>query len=46
MGIITSISVALMDGFNYTIYKSSMVESPAQIVLLLIINRVMMVSLG
>lgn len=46
MGIITSISVALMDGFNYLLYKSDMVDSPAQIVVLLIINRVMMVSLG
>lgn len=46
MGIITSISVALMDFFNFLLYQSEMVDSPAQVVGLLIINRILMVSLG
>lgn len=46
LGIITSISVALMDLFNFLIYSSPMVDSPAQIVGLLIINRILMVFMG
>lgn len=46
MGVITSVSVALMDIFNFLLYSSEMVDSPAQVVGLLIINRVLMVVLG
>lgn len=46
MGVITAVSVALMDVFNFLLYSSEMVDSPAQVVGLLIINRVLMVSLG
>jgi hypothetical protein len=46
LGIITSISVVLMDVFSFLIYHSDMVDSPIIVVILLVINRVMMVSLG
>jgi hypothetical protein len=46
LGIITSISVVILDLFNGLMYSSSMVDSPAQVVFLLIVNRVMMVALG
>jgi hypothetical protein len=46
LGIITSISVVLMDVFSFLIYHSDMVESPIMVVILLIVNRLMMVSLG
>ena len=46
LGIITSVSVVLMDVFSFLIYHSDMVDSPIIVVILLIVNRVMMVSLG
>jgi hypothetical protein len=46
LGIITSISVVMMDTFAFLIYQSDMVDSPIIVVILLIINRIMMVSLG
>jgi hypothetical protein len=46
LGIITSISVVLMDTFSFLIYQSDMVDTPIIVVILLIINRIMMVSLG
>ena len=46
LGIITSISVVLMDLFSFLIYQSNMVDAPIIVVILLIVNRVMMVSLG
>ena len=46
LGIITSVSVVLMDSFCFLIYQSDMVDSPIIVVILLIINRIMMVSLG
>ena len=46
LGIITSISVVLMDLFSFLIYQSNMVDAPIIVVTLLIVNRVMMVSLG
>jgi hypothetical protein len=46
LGIITSVSVVLMDFFSFLIYHSDMVDSPIIVVILLIVNRVMMVALG
>jgi hypothetical protein len=46
LGIITSVSVVLMDVFSLLIYHSNMVETPIMVVILLISNRVMMVALG
>lgn len=46
LGIITSFSVVLMDFFSFLIYQSDMVDTPVIVVILLIINRIMMVSLG
>ena len=46
LGIITSVSVVLMDVFSFLIYHSDMVDSPIIVVILLITNRIMMVSLG
>jgi hypothetical protein len=46
LGVITAVSVLLMDVFSFMVYHSDMVDSPIFIVILLIVNRVMMVSLG
>lgn len=46
LGIVTSVSVVLMDVFSFLIFHSDMVDSPIIVVILLIVNRVLMVSLG
>ena len=46
MGIITSVSVTIMDAFNMLLYHSQFVQTPGGIIFLFIINRITMVSLG
>lgn len=46
MGIITSVSVTIMDAFNMLLYHSSFVQTPGGIIFLFITNRITMVSLG
>jgi hypothetical protein len=46
LGIVTSVSVVLMDFFSFLLYHSDMVDSPIIVVILLLINRVMMILLG
>jgi hypothetical protein len=46
MGVITAVSIILMDLFNLLLYNSKLIETPGSIIFLLIINRVLMVSLG
>ena len=46
LGIITSVSVVLMDVFSFLIYQSDMVDSPIIVVVLLITNRILIVSFG
>ena len=46
LGIITSVSVVLMDFFSMLIYQSNLVDSPILVVVLLIVNRVMMIAMG
>ena len=46
MGIITSVSVTIMDAFNLLLYHSSFVQTPGGIIFLFITNRITMVSLG
>lgn len=46
MGIITSVSVTLMDAFNMLLFHSSFVTTPGGIIFLFVFNRIIMVSLG
>lgn len=46
LGLIVSVSIILMDVFNYILYSSKMVETPAGIVFLLVVNRSLMVGMG
>lgn len=46
MGIITTVSILLMDMFNLTLYHSGNIKTPSQIIILLIVNRALMVGLG
>lgn len=46
MGILTTISITLMDIFNLMLYNSGNVKTPSQIIILLILNRALMVGLG
>ena len=46
MGIITTVSILLMDMFNLTLYHSGNIKTPSQIIILLVVNRALMVGLG
>lgn len=46
MGIVTVISVLIMDIFNFMLYSSGNIKTPSQIIILLILNRALMVGLG
>ena len=46
MGVITSVSVILMDLFNTLLYHSNFIKTPGGIIFLFVINRITMVSLG
>lgn len=46
MGIITAVSVLLMDAFAFLLYLTKMISSPAIIALLCVVNRALMVSFG
>ena len=46
LGILTTVSVLLMDIFNYMLYHSGNVKAPSQIIFLLVLNRALMVGLG
>lgn len=46
MGIITSVSIVLMDLYSLLLFKTKMVESPVGMVFLMILNRCMMIAYG
>mmetsp|Transcript_25040 Transcript_25040/g.38848 ORF Transcript_25040/g.38848 Transcript_25040/m.38848 type:complete len:519 (+) Transcript_25040:941-2497(+) len=46
MGIVTAVSVLLMDLFTFLLFHSQMVETPTSVVFLLILNRSLMIGLG
>jgi hypothetical protein len=46
MGIVISVSVVMMDIFTYVLTFSRLVDSPPQILFLLIINRALMIAFG
>ena len=46
LGILTTVSIVLMDIFNFLLYHSGNVKAPSQIIFLLILNRALMVGLG
>lgn len=46
MGIITSVSVLLMDAFAFLLYRTKMVSSPAAIALLCVVNRALLIIFG
>jgi hypothetical protein len=46
MGIIVSISVLLMDVFTFLLYHSNTIQSTLTMIFLIILNRILMISLG
>jgi hypothetical protein len=46
LGIVTAISVVLMDLYNFMLYNSSAIETPSGIIFLLILNRALMICMG
>ena len=46
MGIVTSVSIVLMDFFLLGLEESGMVSRPATIISLLILNRALMIGMG
>lgn len=46
LGLITSVSVVLMDLFNYLLLKTELIETPGSLLFLLIMNRALMVAFG
>jgi len=46
LGLITSVSVVIMDVYNYILFKSGMVEKPLGIIFLFIVNRILFVAFG
>ena len=46
LGLITSVSVVLLDSFNFLMFKFKIIEKPIGIVSLLIVTRVLMISFG
>jgi len=46
LGLITSVSVVLMDIYNFLLFKSGMIEKPIGIVFMFIVNRILFVSFG
>ena len=46
MGIITSVSVTVMDAFNLLLFHSNFIKTPGEIIFLFVLNRITMVSLG
>lgn len=46
LGLITSVSVTLMDLFNFLLFQTGLIETPMGIIFMLILNRVLMVVFG
>jgi hypothetical protein len=46
LGILVSVSVFLMDLYTFLLYHSQTVSSPVSLIFLIILNRVLMISLG
>ena len=46
LGVVTAISVVLMDLYNFMLYNSSAIETPSGIIFLLVLNRALMICLG
>ncbi len=46
LGIVISISITCMDAFNFCIYFASLINTPGDIILLLVLNRVILIAFG